>query len=168
MGTGVNPGGGGGRADVSPTFWVGGGGGWPVQISHPPPPLFEDKITLNFTFVVKKLTFLSVKLLKTPKCILQNKEDRLLVKWCIGHQGGGCGRGYPSDGWDFFGFGGLKPGFGCVIRLKLNSTLAPNVYKNCSIRGTVYLLSDVLDTKGEGVGGGIPLPRWGRFWILGF
>ena len=32
-----------------------------------PPPLFEDKITLNLTFIVNKLTFLTVKLLKTPK-----------------------------------------------------------------------------------------------------
>ena len=46
-----------------PTFL--GGGGWPVQIS--PPPLFEEKITLNLTFIVKKLTFLTVKLLKTLK-----------------------------------------------------------------------------------------------------
>ena len=37
-----------------------GWGGWPVQTS---PPLFEDKITLNLTFIVEKLTFLTVKLL---------------------------------------------------------------------------------------------------------
>ena len=53
-GTGVNPGGGGGWEMYPPLFWV---GGWPVQISPPPPPLFEDKITLNLTFIVKKLTF---------------------------------------------------------------------------------------------------------------
>ena len=29
------------------------------------------------------------------------------------------------------------------------------------------LLSNVLDTNGEGVGGGIPLPRWGLFGNLG-
>ena len=29
------------------------------------------------------------------------------------------------------------------------------------------LLSNVLDTKGEGVKGGIPLPRWGLFGNLG-
>ena len=43
------------------TFLV---GGWPVQTS-PPPTLFEDKI--NLTFIVKKLTFLTVQLLKTQK-----------------------------------------------------------------------------------------------------
>ena len=60
--TGVNPGGGGGGwGDISPHFF-GWGGGWPVLIS---PPLFEDKITLNLTFIVKKLTFSTVKLLKT-------------------------------------------------------------------------------------------------------
>ena len=40
----------------------GNGGMYP-----PPPPLFEDKITLYLTFIVKKLTFLTVKLLKTQK-----------------------------------------------------------------------------------------------------
>ena len=45
-----------------PTFL--GGGGWPVQTS---PLLFEDKITLNLTFIVKKLTFLTVKLIKNSK-----------------------------------------------------------------------------------------------------
>ena len=29
------------------------------------------------------------------------------------------------------------------------------------------LLSNVLDTNGEGMGGGIPLPRWGLFGNLG-
>ena len=33
----------------------------------PPPPLFEDKITSNLACIVKKVTFLTVKLLKTPK-----------------------------------------------------------------------------------------------------
>ena len=33
----------------------------------PPPPLFEDKITLNLTFMVKKLTFLTVKTIKNSK-----------------------------------------------------------------------------------------------------
>ena len=54
--TGVNPGGDGG--DVSPPlFWVGG----MACTNIPPPPLFEDKITLNLTFIVKKLTFLTLK-----------------------------------------------------------------------------------------------------------
>ena len=43
--TGVNPGGMGGMA-----------------CTNIPPPLFEDKITSNLTFIVKKLTFLTVKL----------------------------------------------------------------------------------------------------------
>ena len=72
---------------------------------------------------------------------------------------------------DFLDLGGLKPGFGWVIRLKSTSTLAPNVYNNCSIRGTVYLLSDVLDTKGrvwEGVSVGTFFGFGGintRFWV---
>ena len=61
MDTGVNPGGGGGMGCVGgwgcipppPLFWV---GGWLVQIY---PPLFEDKITLNLTFIVKILSFLN-------------------------------------------------------------------------------------------------------------
>ena len=40
-------GGGGDGGDTSPHFF--GWGGWPVQIS---PPLFEDEITLNLTFIV--------------------------------------------------------------------------------------------------------------------
>ena len=44
-----------------PTFF-----GWGMACTNIPP-LFEDKITLNLTFIVKKLTFLTVKLLKTPK-----------------------------------------------------------------------------------------------------
>ena len=43
-----------------PLIWV---GGWPVQ-NIPPPPLVEGKITLNLTFSVKKLTFLSGKTIK--------------------------------------------------------------------------------------------------------
>ena len=51
------------------------GGGDP-----PPPPLFEDKITLKLAFIVKKLTFLTVKLLKTPKIA---RSLRSLVHKCI-------------------------------------------------------------------------------------
>ena len=50
--------------------------------------------------------------------------------------GGGLWKGvFPSDGRDFFGFWGTKPDFWCVIRFKLTSTLAPNVYNDCNIRG---------------------------------
>ena len=55
----------GGWGDVSPppTFF-----GWGVGCTNiPPPPLFEDKITSNLTFIVKKLTFLTVKLFKNSK-----------------------------------------------------------------------------------------------------
>ena len=41
----------------------------------------------------------------------------------------------PSHGGDVFGFGVLKPGFWWVIKFKLTSILAPNVYYDCSIRG---------------------------------
>ena len=34
-----------------------------------------------------------------------------------------------------------KPGFGWVIRFKLTSTLAPNVYNDCSIRGEPFFSS---------------------------
>ena len=74
--TGVNPGGG-GMGDVYPPTFL--GGGWPVQTS-PPPPLFEDKITLYLTFIVKKLTFLTVKLLKTPEIA---RSLRSLAHKCI-------------------------------------------------------------------------------------
>ena len=40
------------------------------------------------------------------------------------------------------------------MRFKLTPTLAPNVYNDCSMRkggGRFRLLSNVLDTKGEGV-----------------
>ena len=58
--TGVNPGGGG--WGVYPPTFLGGG-----MACTNIPPLFEHKITLNLTFIVKKMTFLTVKLLKTPK-----------------------------------------------------------------------------------------------------
>ena len=54
MGGGIHP----------PPHFFGWGDG---LYKYPPPPLFEDKITLNLTFIVNKLTFLTVKLLKTPK-----------------------------------------------------------------------------------------------------
>ena len=69
--TGVNPGGWGMYPPPPPPLvWV---GGWPVQTS---PPLFEDKITLNLTFIVKKLTFKTVKIARSlrslaHKCILR-------------------------------------------------------------------------------------------------
>ena len=47
------------------------------------------------------------------------------------HGGGGCGRGTVAT---FLDLGVLKPGFGWVIQFKLTSTLAPNVYNDCSIR----------------------------------
>ena len=75
----------------------------------------------------------------------------------------------PSHGGDFFGFW-------CVIWFKLTSILAPNVIMTAVYGeggrggggGKPFLLlsNNVLDTKGEGVG--IRLPRWGRFWILGY
>ena len=46
----------------------------------PPPPLFEDTIILNLTFIVKKLTFLTVKLLKPPKIA---RSLRSLAHKCI-------------------------------------------------------------------------------------
>ena len=60
----------------------------------------------------------------------------------------------PLPRWGHFWIWGyLKPGFGWVIRFKLTSTLAPNVYNDCSIRGSgpFFMLSNVLDSKGEGV-----------------
>ena len=54
--TGVNPGGGGDGGIHPPHFF-----GWGMACTNIPP-LFEDKITLNLTFIVKKLTFLTVKL----------------------------------------------------------------------------------------------------------
>ena len=79
------------------------------------------------------------------------EENTTLLKWlCIGNHGG-CGRGYPPPTvGTLLDFGVLKPGFLWVIRFKLTSTLAPNVY-DCSIRGDrSLLLRNVLDTKGEG------------------
>ena len=75
--TGVNPGGDGGDVSPPPTF-LGGGGG--LYKHPPPPPLFEAKITLNLTFIVNKLTFLTVKLLKTPNIA---RSLRSLAHKCI-------------------------------------------------------------------------------------
>ena len=45
----------------------------------------------------------------------------------------------PSDGGDFFfGFEGIKTSFLVGKRLKITSTLAPNVHNYCTIRGTVF------------------------------
>ena len=46
----------------------------------PPPQLFEDKINLNLTFIVKKLTLLTVKLLKTQK-IARSARSHTNVFW---------------------------------------------------------------------------------------
>ena len=59
---------------IPPLFWVGG------MACTDIPPLFEDKITLNLTFIVKQLTFLTVKLLKTPKIA---RSLRSLAHKCI-------------------------------------------------------------------------------------
>ena len=75
--TGVNPGGMGGGGYPPPPHFFGWGDG---LYKHPPPPLFEDKIILNLTFIVKKLTFLTVKLLKTPKIA---RSLRSLAHKCI-------------------------------------------------------------------------------------
>ena len=47
--------------------------------------------------------------------------------------------------------------------------LAPNVYNDCSIRGAFLLLSNILDTKGEGVWEGVspPPPTTGTFLDFG-
>ena len=63
---------------ILPLF-LGGPGGMACT-NIPPPPLFEDKITSNLTFIVKKLTFLTVKLLKTPKIA---RSLRSLAHKCI-------------------------------------------------------------------------------------
>ena len=61
-----------------PTFL---GGGMACTNTPPPsPPLFEYKITLNLTVIVKKLTFLTVKLLKPPKIA---RSLRSLAHKCI-------------------------------------------------------------------------------------
>ena len=77
----------------------------------------------------------------------------------------------PSHGGELFlDFGVLKPGFWCVIIFKLTSILDSNLLMMAVyIRGggPFLLLSNVLDTKGEGVGGDIPLPRWGTFFGFG-
>ena len=80
--TGVNPGGDGG--DVSPPlFWVGGMACSPVQSS---PPLFEDKIILNLTFIVKKLTFLTIKTSKNcslaPLARTEIYSETLSLRFC--------------------------------------------------------------------------------------
>ena len=76
--TGVNPGGG-GMGGIHPPTFLGGGDGL-YKYPPPPPPLFEGKITSNLTFIVKKLTFLTVKLLKTPKIA---RSLRSLAHKCI-------------------------------------------------------------------------------------
>ena len=65
----------GGGGCIPPTF-LGGG----MACTNHPPPLVEDKITLNLTFIVKKLTFLNVKLLKPPKIA---RSLRSLAHKCI-------------------------------------------------------------------------------------
>ena len=62
VGTGVNPRGGWGGC-IPPTF-LGGGDG---LYKHPPPPLFEDKITLNLTFIVEKTDLFNCKTIKNSK-----------------------------------------------------------------------------------------------------
>ena len=67
----------------------------------------------------------------------------------------------PSHGETFLDLGVSKLGFWWVIRLKITSTLAPNVHNDCSIRGTVFRKCCI------GLqGGGIPLQRWGLFCIF--
>ena len=63
-------------------------------------------------------------------------------------------------------FGVLKPGFGCIIKLKLISILAPNIY-TIAVQGVGGGTVSV-DTKGEGVGGGIPLPCFSCIKMLKF
>ena len=67
--------GGGGWGDVSPLLF-----GWGVACTNIPP-LFEDKITLNWIFIVKKLTFLTLKLLKTPKSLARSARSHTNVFW---------------------------------------------------------------------------------------
>ena len=55
---------------------------WGVAYTNiPPPPLFEDKITLNLSFIVKKLTFLTVELLKTQKLLARSARSHTNVFW---------------------------------------------------------------------------------------
>ena len=65
--TGVNPGGMGGDVSPPPHLF-----GWGMACTNIPLPLFEDKITLNLTFIVKKLTFSTVKLLKLQKSLARS------------------------------------------------------------------------------------------------
>ena len=65
-----------GKGDVySPIFGVRG-----VACTNILPTLFEDKITLNLSCVVMKLTFLTVKLLKTQQIA---RSLRSLAHKCI-------------------------------------------------------------------------------------
>ena len=77
----------------------------------------------------------------------------------------------PSQDGELFRISGvLKPGFGCVIKLKSTSILAPNMY-DCSIQGVGGRTVSV-DTKGGGGGGGCggrghppPMLRtFSKFW----
>ena len=66
--------------DVSPpppTF-LGGGDG---LYKHPPPPphFFEDNITLDLTFIVKKLTFLTAKTIGFPGQISQILQSNFIL-----------------------------------------------------------------------------------------
>ena len=69
--------GGGGGGVIHPPTFLGGGGMACTNI----PPLFEDKITLNLTFIVKKLTFLTVKLLKLKKSLARSARSHTNVFW---------------------------------------------------------------------------------------
>ena len=53
--------------------------GWGGMACTNIPPLFEDKITLNLTFIVKKLTFLTVKLLQTQKSLARSARSHINV-----------------------------------------------------------------------------------------
>ena len=64
------------------------------------------------------------------------------------------GGGIPLPRWGtfFLILGVLKPGFGCIIKFKLTSILAPNIY-GCSIQGVGGGGGVVsVDTKGGGCG----------------
>ena len=82
-------------------------------------------------------------------------------------EGEGVG-GIPSNGGNFFT---KNQGFGCVINFKLTSNLARNVVwiavQGVGGGGGLFLLSNVLDTIGEGVGGGIP-SHGGNFLKFGY
>ena len=76
------------------------------------------------------------------------------------------------------GGGGAPPppppsGYASAIKLKLTSTLAPKTQDIYDLMGgnrfcCSVVKYNVLDTKGEGVGGGYPLPRWRFFWKFGY